>query len=74
MGLFASAAVLAGCSTVKSPPDTVNPTVSTTIVRPTAGSVAWRLPKTVIDATVTFKYVDCKACALAYIETGQAEG
>lgn len=60
MGLFASAAVLAGCSTVKSPPDTVNPTVSTTIVRPTAGSVAWRLPKTVIDATVTFKYVDCK--------------
>ncbi|HYC95371.1 MAG TPA: hypothetical protein VEB39_06700 [Sphingomicrobium sp.] len=53
--------LLSACATTAtSPPDTVNPTLSTAAVPPTAGFVSWRLPKTVIDATVTFKYKDCK--------------
>jgi hypothetical protein len=51
--------VLAGCSTVTAPDDTINPTLAVTAVEPTAGYMAWRLPKTVIEATVTFKYAGC---------------
>lgn len=61
--LIGAAMLLSACTTVTSPPDRINPTLSSTPVPPTAGFVSWRLPKTVIDATVTFKYVGCTPAA-----------
>lgn len=60
-GLFAImfAFVLAGCATSASQADRINPTLSNSPVPPSAGYVYWRLPKTVIEATVTFKLKSC---------------
>ena len=55
----AAALALSGCASAISPPDTINPTLSAAPVPPTAGFISWRLPKTVIEATATFKYKDC---------------
>jgi hypothetical protein len=57
--MVGAAMAVSGCTTVVSPPDRINPTLAQTPVPPTAGFIAWRLPKTVIDATVTLKYEDC---------------
>jgi hypothetical protein len=53
--------VLAGCATSVPQADRINPTLSNVPVQPTAGYVYWRLPKTVIEATVTFKLKRCTA-------------
>jgi hypothetical protein len=50
---------LAAACTNLTPPDDVNPTVSLTPVRPSAGFFEWRVPKTVLDTTVSYVYKGC---------------
>jgi hypothetical protein len=61
--------VVAACTNL-TPPDAVNPTVTGTSIRPTSGFFEWRIPKTVLDTTVTYVY---KGCAPDAANPGRVE-